>query len=72
MEVHPDLCGFYLNFDPADANVYDPEKLIEGLATCAWCEVHCNVIAEALMLYVTNSAAAEGVQSLPNTETEDQ
>ena len=51
LEVHPDLFGFYLNFDPADTNAYDPEKLIEGLATCAWCEVHCDVIAEALMLY---------------------
>ena len=72
LEVHPDLFGFYLNFDPADTNAYDPEKLIEGLATCAWCEVHCDVIAEALMLYAKNLAAEAGVHRLPDMEQEGQ
>lgn len=71
-EVDPDLEGFYVNFDPADANVYDPEKLIAGLATCAWCNVHFDVIAKALMLYVKDSAAEEGVQSVPDAEKEGQ
>ncbi len=71
-EVHPEMNGGYLYVEWGCKGGLDADDLKLRLAGGAFDDVRRDVLAKALMLYVKNLAAEEGVESLPNKEQEGQ